>query len=57
MAVPVVLSLLALLRVEMADGLHLSNRVAQALAMIHQQLIHLNAKEDLRVPLDLLMVS
>lgn len=57
MAIPVVFSLYALLKVEMADGLHLSNKLAQAVALIHQQLIYLNAREDLHVPLDLLMVA
>ena len=56
MSVPVIFSLIALLKVETAKGIYLSNKVAQALALIHQQLIHLNAREDLHVPLDVLMV-
>lgn len=57
MAIPVIFSLIALLKLEVASGLHLTNRVAQALAIVHQQLIHLNAHEDLRCPLDHLMVA
>ena len=56
MAVPVVFSLLALLRVECASGLEVSNRVAHALAMINHQMIQLGARQPLTVPLDVLMV-
>ena len=56
MALPVVLSLLALLRVECASGLEVSNRVAHALAMVNQQMSQLEARQPLTVPLDILMV-
>lgn len=57
MAAPVVASLLALLRVECAAGLQVCNRVSHALAVLNQQMAHMNAREDLSVPLDDLMVS
>jgi len=57
MAIPVIFSLMALLKVELASGMLLANRVAQALAAVTQQLVHLNAREDLRIPLDQLMVG
>lgn len=57
MAIPVVFSLLALLKVECASGLEISNRVAQALAIVSQQLVHLNARENISMPLDTVMVS
>ncbi len=48
---------MALLKVELANGMLLSNRVAHALAAVTQQLAYLNAREDLRIPLNQLMVT
>jgi hypothetical protein len=57
MAIPVMFSLMALIKVELACGMLLSNRVAQALATVTEQLVHIYAREDLRIPFDQLMVG
>lgn len=57
MAIPVIFSLLALLKIELASGLEVSNRTASALAAVHKQLTFLNAREDLDIPLDKLLVK
>lgn len=57
MAIPIIFSLYMLLKVELASGLAVSNRIAHAMANVNQQLTHLNAREDLTIPLDQLMVN
>ena len=56
MAIPVIFSLLALLKIELASGLEISNRIAHALSAVNKQLTFLNAREDLDIPLDKLLV-
>ena len=57
MAIPIIFSLIALLKVELASGLAVSNRMAAALASVNEQLTHLNAREDTTIPLEKLLVS
>ncbi len=52
-----IFSLIALLKIELASGMEVSNRIARALSAVNKQLTFLNAREDLDIPLEELLVG